>query len=588
MRLRVRLDALRVREFVNLIDALEILKQPLPEDASHFRGALACGFTPIHLQAFLRAHLRKRLPGKQVDLDIGLFGDLKGNIERLQKLPSDALFLAMEWQDVDSRLGIRTLGGWRTTDLVDIVESASEAIDVLKGSLARASSFRPVYISTPTLPLPPLFTVSPQQASSFELQLRQLIASFASSIAEEPGIRVLSPQLLDELSPLRDRFDVRSEVQTGFPYKLPHASSLAELFAALIQQSAPRKGLITDLDDTLWAGILGEVGPEGISWGLEKHAHLHGIYQQFLESLASAGVLVAVASKNEMQLVNRAFERPDLRISKDNLYPFEVHWSRKSESVRRILQVWNISADAVVFLDDSPMEVAEVKQAFPEMECRVFPKDDYEAFWTLMKQLRQDFGKSTVNDEDLIRAKSIRDAEPLRSVATSSRSLSDFLQSASASIRVQFTRDSRDHRAFELVNKTNQFNLNGKRLTEAAWSAYFDHPDAFLMTVTYEDKFGPLGKIAALLGKPDGRRVQIDFWVMSCRAFSRRVEHQTLRQIFAKFEADEIRFDYQPTPRNGPLQEFFADVLGASQQPGCSLLLSNFSDKTLELFEHVE
>jgi FkbH-like protein len=577
-----------VRESVNLIDALEILKQPLPEDAPHFRGALACSFTPVHLQTFLRAHLRKRLPGKQVDLDIGLYGDLKGNIERLEKLPSDALFVAIEWQDVDSRLGIRTLGGWRTTDLVDIVESASETIVALKGLLARASSFRPVYISTPTLPLPPLFTVSPQQASNFELQLRQLIASFASSIAEEPGIRVISQQLLDEHSQLRDRFDVRSEVQTGFPYKLRHASSLAEVFAALIQQSAPRKGLITDLDDTLWAGILGEVGPEGISWGPENHTHLHGIYQQFLESLASVGVLVAVASKNEMQLVNRAFERTDLRISRDNVFPFEVHWSRKSESVRRILQVWNISADAVVFLDDSPMEVAEVNQAFPEMECRVFPKGDYEAFWTLMKQLRQDFGKNTVNYEDLIRAKSIRDAEPLRSAATSSRSLSDFLQSASASIRVEFSGKSRDHRAFELVNKTNQFNLNGKRLTEAAWSAYFEHPDAFLMTVTYEDKFGPLGKIAALLGRSVGKTVQIDFWVMSCRAFSRRVEHQTLRQIFEKFEADEIRFDYQPTTRNVPLQEFFADVLGTSPQPGCSLLLSNFLNKNRELFQRVE
>jgi FkbH-like protein len=577
-----------VREFVNLTDALEILKQPLPDDAAHFRGALACSFTPLHLQTFLRAHLRKRLPGKQVDLDIGLFGDLQGNVERLQKLPSDALFVAIEWQDVDSRLGIRTLGGWRRTDLVDIVESASEAIVVLKGSLARAAGFRPVYISTPTLPLPPLFSVSPQQASGFELQLRQFIASFASSIAEEPGIRVISPQLLDEYSPLRDRFDVRSEVQTGFPYKLPHASSLAEVFAALIGQSAPRKGLITDLDDTLWAGILGEVGPQGISWDLEKQSHLHGIYQQFLESLASAGVLVAVASKNDMQLVDRAFERTDLGISKDNVFPFEVHWSRKSESVRRILQVWNISADAVVFLDDSPMEVAEVKQAFPEMECRVFPKGDYEAFWALLTKLRQDFGKSTVHDEDLIRAKSIRDAEPLRSATTGSRSLSDFLQSASASIRVEFTRNSRDHRAFELVNKTNQFNLNGKRLTEAAWSAYFDHPTAFLMTVTYEDKFGPLGKIAALLGKTDGRTVQIDFWVMSCRAFSRRVEHQTLRQLFEKFEADEIRFDYQPTPRNVPLEEFFADVLGASPQPGCSLLLSNFLAKNLELFQRVE
>lgn len=573
---------------MKLIDALEKLKQPLPESAPFFRGALACGFTPLHFDTFLRAHLTSRLSGKRVQLDTSLFGDLRGNLERLQKGPAEALIVAIEWPDLDPRLGVRTLGGWGVTDLPDIVSSVAEALSLLELSTLQAAGFGPVCVSTPTLPLPPLFTASPRQASIHELQLRELIASFSSAIAAQPGVRLVNSQQLDEISPLRERFDLKSDLQTGFPYKLSHASCLAEEFAGLVLPSLPKKALITDLDDTLWAGILGEVGPEGVSWSLDQGTNLHGIYQQFLQSLASAGILLAVASKNELENVHRAFERDDLRISKDSIYPFEVHWSRKSESVRRILGVWNVAADAVVFLDDSPMEVAEVKDVFPEMECIVFPKSDHEVFWALLKQLRSTFGKAAINDEDLIRMRSIREATALHTVELGSASLDDFLQNAGASVSVEFSRNGKDQRAFELLNKTNQFNLNGKRLTEADWRSYFLNPDAFVMSITYEDKYGPLGKVAVVLGKTNGKALQVDYWVMSCRAFSRRIEHQTLKQLFDKFAAEEIRFDYHPTPRNAPLQEFLVDVMGGSPNLAPHLSRASFSRKSFGLFQRVE
>jgi hypothetical protein len=118
----------RLRDLVKLIEALEELKKPLAENAPCFRGALACGFTPLHFETLLGAHLRKRLPGKRVRLDTGPFGDLRGNLERLHKAPIEVLVVIIEWQDLDSRLGIRTLGGWRTTDLPEIVNSTAQAI----------------------------------------------------------------------------------------------------------------------------------------------------------------------------------------------------------------------------------------------------------------------------------------------------------------------------------------------------------------------------------------------------------------------------------------------------------------------------
>ena len=139
-----------------------------------------------------------------------------------------------------------------------------------------------------------------------------------------------------------------------------------------------------------------------------------------------------------------------------------------------------------------------------------------------------------------------------------------------------------------MINKTNQFNLNGKRLSEAAWAAYLNDPTTFLMTVTYQDKYGLLGKIAVVLGRVQGKAIRVDAWVMSCRAFSRRIEHQTLKQLFGKFDAEEIFFDYQATPRNGPLQEFFIGALGASPTMGLRFSRAVFLEKCPSLFHHVE
>jgi len=573
---------------VRLIEALEKLKEPSAADVGVFQTALACGFTPLHFATFLRAHLAARLAGKRVQLDTGLFGDLSGNVERLNKRPLEAAVVVVEWEDLDSRLGVRALGGWQANNLPDIVNSATHALAILKSRILNLSGAVPVYVSAPTLPLPPLFATSPEQSDIQELRLRGLIASFCSAISEMAGVRVVGSQQLDQLSPPKDRFDFKSAVHTGFPYTLSHASCLAEMLARLIAPDSSKKGLITDLDDTLWAGILGEVGPAGVSWSLSDGTHLHGIYQQLLASLASAGVLLAIASKNEMRLVDQVFEREDLRLSKDNIYPFEVHWSRKSESVRRILKLWNVAPDAVVFLDDSPMEVAEVKDAFTEMECIVFPKNDPVAFWSMLQHLRQTFAKAAISEEDLIRVRSIREAPDLGNIEVNSTSFDKFLKDASASIQVEFHKYGRHNRAFELLNKSNQFNLNGKRLTEAGWSAYFQSPSAFLMTVTYQDKYGPLGLIGVVLGRAGKTTVDVDYWAMSCRAFSRRIEHQTLRQVFAKFEAEEIRFDYEPTARNVPLREFLVELLGGPPQPGSSLLSSDFSRRSFGLFQCVE
>jgi FkbH-like protein len=574
---------------MNLIEALEISRQPVAQDAKSLRIFLACGFTPLHLQNFLSAHLRQLLPENRIEIKTGLFGDLAGSLERLDAKGLDGVAVALEWPDLDSRLGIRELGGWQVSDVHEVVSSVDLQLSRLQRAVKTAARYVPVAVSLPTIPLPLLFYTPPNINSTEKTNLHLSLAKFAMELSGESGIRILDSQALDSVSPPAARFDIKSEILTGFPYKLPHASALAQAMASLLQPRSPKKGLITDLDDTLWSGILGEVGVEGVNWSLEHHSHIHGLYQQFLSSLASAGVLIGVASKNDAAVVQQAFDRKDLLLKKEKVFPFEVHWHRKSDSVQRILKSWNIGPEAVVFIDDSPMEAAEVKAAFPTMECLAFKKDDYQSVWDLLAGLRASFGKTVISKEDSIRLESLRSAAPLLDALGQDGNASDeFLKRADAFVSFDFTKRPKDGRAFELVNKTNQFNLNGKRFSESEWTKFLADPASFLVTVTYQDKYGPLGKIAVLLGKVHEKKLHIAAWVMSCRAFSRRIEHHTLKRILDKFDADEVIFDFQATERNGPTQDFFQEIAGEPPQPGLKISRTSFLEKAPPLFHRVE
>ena len=574
---------------MKLIEAMEILKRPLPDSAPQRTIALACGFTPLHLRAFLAAELRLHYLEHQIALETGLFGDLAGNLARLDYSSIDSLVAVLEWGDFDPRLSIRSLGGWRPADLHDIVKSIGQMAPRLEDALGHASQRLPAVVCMPTLPFPPAPWTRPVQASSFEMDIRSIVASLGASLAQRAGIRILNDQTLNDLSPSKERFDVKSEVLTGFPYSIQHASALAGLLASVIRDQTPKKGLITDLDDTLWGGILGDDGVDGVSWHLDRHTHMHGLYQQFVDSLAGAGVLIGVATKNDPALVDRAFDRKDLLVSRNDMFPVEAHWSAKSESVQRILSNWNVSADSVVFIDDNPMEIAEVKAAFPDMECIVFPKGDDRALWEMLNHLRGVFGKQFLTEADSLRLHSIRSASSWRSADRSLANASDdFLKAADASIAFDFTAQQGSARALELVDKTNQFNLNGKRFSEGEWARCFNDPSTFLLTAAYEDKFGRLGTIAVLMGRADGRAVYVTSWVMSCRAFSRRIEFQCLKYLFEHFGADEIVFDYQKTARNGPLQKCFTELLGVEPTPGLRLSKDVFVAKAPPLFHHIE
>jgi FkbH-like protein len=539
---------------------------------------LLTGFSPLHLQTFLRAWLQLRFSNESFCIHTGLYGDLEGNLDRALDHPVEGTFLFIEWEDVDPRLGFRGSGGWTEAKVEDLAVQAKAKLARMATKIEALARKAPLVLIPPTLPLPLLIHSSPVQASKCEVFLNAFLSDFLADLSSHSGVRLLSALNLAVESPFPSRHDINMELAAGFPYSLAHADTLARLSVNCLFPIAPKKGLITDLDQTLWKGILGDVDVQGVSWSIEDKAQVHALYQQLLGSLAAAGVLLAVASKNDPQLVTAALQRADLLLPPESIFPVDAGWGPKSEAVGRILKAWNVGADSVVFVDDSPMELSEVSEKYPQIECLLFPSSDPAGALTLLKRLRELFGKEEIREEDRLRAASLRSAVQLQNEAADTDS-SAFVAQLKARITFEPV-DGNQKRAMELVNKTNQFNLNGARFGETEWLARQSGPGSFITTVSYEDRFGPLGRIAVLGGCFQDRRCVVDIFVMSCRAFSRLIEFQILRRLFEVSGAESILLKFTPTERNGPMQTFLGRLnsSGFSAPDGIQVSAAAFAE----------
>ncbi len=568
---------------VKITEALRIV-QATVADAPPFRVTLACGFTPLHLHTLLNAHLQLALPARAVHIKEGLYGDLCGTLEHITD--SDGLVVVIEWPDLDARLDYRNSGAWGRDVMASVVEHATMALSRIRVALARVASGIPITLALPSLPIVPIFSAPGWMTSEAELLLNGALLQFGGELAHDGRVRVVSRERLAQESPWEARFDIKSDLKAGLPYSIQHADAMAALLAKTLVPAAPKKGVISDLDDTMWKGIVGDEGAENVKWDLHGDAQMHGLYQKLLGSLSDSGTLVGVASKNDPAVVAKTFERSDMILRSEQVFPIAASWNAKSGAVKSILEIWNIAADSVIFVDDSPMELAEVASQHPGMECVLFPKEDPVACLQMLRRLRDLCGKDKVSSDDLLRLASIRQGAAFRQQAEGGSAPESFLQQAQASITFDFSAAG-EPRTLELVNKTNQFNLNGRRWAEADWHKEVANDKALIVAASYEDKFGPLGTIAVAKANFQGERVLVDTWVMSCRAFSRRVEHQTLRLLFDSTGAAEIEFAFQPTAKNGPTQDFFASLLGEAPGAAFSLKKSQFDERCPALYHEV-
>lgn len=543
---------------MTLNQALGIINSRKNERREKKLHYLACGFEPLHLQTFFWAHLLDRLPLEDIEVQSGVYGDLPGNLAMASESSAIGAAVVLEWSDFDSRLGLRSSGGWAEEVKLDILSITQERLGHIETILRKLVTCMPTAVAPPSLPLLPIGNTVRAQASIIELELEQQLAAFLGRISKFAGVRIVQRSRMDSV-PVSERLDAKMELLAGFPYSLRFADMLASSLADVLHQPLPKKGLITDLDETLWSGIAGEVGVEKVSWSQEHHSQTHGLYQQMLGHLASCGVLLSACSKNELSIVEKALAREDLLLKADSIFPVCANWGPKSESVAQILRTWNIGEDAVVFVDDSPMELEEVRRTFPGITCLQFPGKDAAKVWHILGELRDLFGKPLLLEEDRFRQASIRSSTQIYGSGELVDS-AEFLRSLRGVVTLDWRLELTDRRPLELINKTNQFNLNGFRISEGEWQRHLSDRNTVVVIVSYADKFGPLGRIAVVLGTKAEGILKVSHWVLSCRAFSRRLEQHTLHGLFRHFDIREIQFDFQATQRNQPLQRFFCNL----------------------------
>ena len=324
-----------------------------------------------------------------------------------------------------------------------------------------------------------------------------------------------------------------------------------------------RKALVLDLDNTLWGGVIGDDGLEGIEIGQgSASGEAFAALQAHAKRLAGRGVILAVCSKNDEVNALSPFEKhPEMVLRRDDIASFVANWDDKATNLRRIAHALNIGLDSLVFLDDNPFERNLVRGELPEVAIPEFPEDDP----ALVPQMLADagyFDMLAITADDRKRTAQYRENRERAALAETATDLPAYLRSLEMKlVWNQFDRVGLA-RIVQLFNKTNQFNLTTIRTTDAAIAEVIDDPRQFGLQLRLVDKFGDNGIIALVIGQlsADGSDALVHSWVMSCRVLGRQVEAATLMLIAQearRLGAVRLVGEYRPTAKNDMVREHY-------------------------------
>ncbi len=346
------------------------------------------------------------------------------------------------------------------------------------------------------------------------------------------------------------------------------ADYLARTIVAIDRR--PVRLVILDLDETLWPGIVGETGWEGIDLEAEGSGFSFLRLQRFLLGLHQRGVLLAVCSKNNPEDALEVFRRrPEMLLKEHHFADLRINWESKSVNVRAILKTLNLTEPGTVFLDDSPFERGEVRSAFPEIWAPDLPVDPADRVPFLASSGH--FTLPTASAEDILRQDQYRAERERNSLEASAASLDEYYRSLSLVMTPQLINDKTLQRSVELLAKTNQFNLTGRRHGRESLLRLLDGPGNEVWSYRLRDRYGDYGLIAVLIGQREGDALKIDSWVMSCRAMGRTVERAILCHLLERARNGGIARligEYIPTAKNKPVDALYKG-LGFAQQ-SCS------------------
>jgi FkbH-like protein len=358
--------------------------------------------------------------------------------------------------------------------------------------------------------------------------------------------------------------------------KMPFAQSALPMYAELVvraiaaMRGKSRKCLVLDLDNTLWGGVVGDDGIEGIALdqGDARGEAFRAVQAAALE-LRQRGVVLAVCSKNDEDVARLPFrQHPGMLLKENDIAVFVANWEDKASNLERIAARLDIGIDALVLLDDNPVEREQVRQALPQVAVPELGIDPSEYVRCLM--LGGYFESVAFTSEDMARAEQYKSNAERTRLQETSRDLGDFLRSLEMRIRfLPFDGQGRK-RIAQLINKTNQFNLTMRRYTEVQVQALEGSADHSTLQISLADRFGDNGMICVVICRREPGAWHIDTWLMSCRVLNRKVEEAVCNRVARDARSDgatRLVGTYVPSGRNGMVADLYGR-LGFQRLPG--------------------
>jgi FkbH-like protein len=339
----------------------------------------------------------------------------------------------------------------------------------------------------------------------------------------------------------------------------PYAEGLARAIRALY--FPPRKVLCTDLDNTLWGGIVGEDGPDGVATGSAFPGNCYRDYQRYLKHLAARGVLLTIASKNNPADVQECFRMraADLAVTLDDFVGVKIGWGEKSAALRELAQELSLGLDSFVFVDDNPVECAAIRQQLPGVLVVEAPQEQP---WLLADAVAAagPFDTLTITEDDRRRTEEYRAQARRSELETTAASREEFLASLGIECTILSALDAPLSRTAQLIAKSNQFNLTTRRHSAGDVERFSRRAGTLAVALRVRDRFGDAGVVGVALCATENGCCRIDTFLLSCRVIGRGVETALLSYLAGeaqKLGAKRLIGEYVPSPKNQLCEDFF-------------------------------
>ena len=534
-------------------------QRQMPKPEFDMQIAIAGSMTVEPLEPYLGAHLLSKKFKPQ--LSIAPFNQLRQVCHDHRSVlgPHDFKAIALLWrvEDLFPEMLARCL------DTPGALEDLLREVKNLADSVAhlRRSFNGTLIVSTPTYPSMPGFEVLEMGQASAGMAIFHAISQFwTQEIARQERVRLFDLHGLMLNAGMRQAHDVRKWLLYRQPYTESFWQDIGRMLGRMIvaEKISPKKCVVLDLDNTLWGGIIGEDGLEGIQLGDDFPGKAYRDFQRHLLYLKNKGVLLAVATKNNPDDAYEVFDKHDAMVlSRKDIAVFEIHWESKVESIKRVAKKLNIGVDSLVFVDDNPKEIGEVTERLPDVSCVMVPEEL--AYLPSLLTETDFFDFAEVTDEDRRRTEMMA-ADNIRQETQETMSEEEFRRSLNLKIDVFTAQKQHLARVTQLINKTNQFTMTTIRRTQDEVEALALSKDALVLGMDIKDKYGDYGLVGVAILMKQNSRCIIDTLLMSCRVLGRGAEDTFIAKIAEAAETlgcAEMRGKYIPTAKNGMVKDLY-------------------------------